>query len=64
MIKNSPRSFVRTGDGEIKLMLGMDQPFQRYEKEIDDILRKLLKEQREDIYVGINRGYFQALDNK
>lgn len=64
MIKNSPRSFVRTGDGEIKLMLGMDQPFQRYEKEIDDILRKLLKEPREDIYVGINRGYFQALDNK
>lgn len=41
-------------------MLGMDQPFQRYEKEIDDILRKLLKEPREDIYVGINRRLFSS----
>lgn len=61
LLKNHPKSFVRTGDGEVKLMMGMDQPFQRYEHEIAERLVKLLESPREDLYVGINRDYFIPL---
>lgn len=61
LIQNHPKSFVRTGDGEIKLMMGMDQPFQKYEKEIADRLLELLQHPREDLYVGVNRNYFIPL---
>lgn len=60
-IKNNSKSFVRTSDGEIKLMMGMDQPFQRYEQEIANRLISLLEHPRDDIYVGINRNYFIPL---
>lgn len=61
LIKKENKSFIRTGDGEVKLMLGMDQPFQKYEKEVADRLIQLLEEPRDDIYVGINRHYFIPL---
>lgn len=61
LIEQQPKSFVRTGDGEISLILGNNQPFQKYEKEIADILEKLLKTKRSDIYVGINRNYYISL---
>ena len=64
LIKNHPKSFVRTGDGEVKLMKGMDQPFQKYEKEIADRLTDMLEHPREDLYVGINRNYFISLLEK
>ncbi len=64
LIKSSPKSFIRTGDGEIKLMMGYDQPFQKYEKEIAEILKRTLTESRDDLYVGINSGYFIPLYNK
>lgn len=61
LLKKENKSFVRTSDGEVKLMSGMDQPFQKYEKEIADRLIQLLEEPRTDIYVGINRNYFIPL---
>lgn len=61
MLSDNLKSFVRTGDGEIKLMMGMDQPFQKYDPEIAKRLMELLKVPREDMYIGINRNYFIPL---
>ena len=58
LILKSGKSFVRTGDGEVKIMMGMDQGFQRYEPEIADGLRKMLSEPNDNLLVGINRNYF------
>lgn len=58
VILQSNKSFVRMGDGEIRIMQGIDQPFQQYEPVIEDTLVELLKNQRADILVGINRGYY------
>lgn len=63
-IRDSNKSFVRTGDGEVKIMMGMDQPFQKYEQEIADRLIRLLENPGEDILVGINRNYFVPLMTK
>lgn len=57
-IVSSNKSFVRFGDGEINLLMGISQPFQKYEKEIGDRLFSLLKNPREDIYVCLNREYY------
>ncbi len=58
VLAKQPKSFVRIGDGEIRLILGEDQPFQQY----DPILAKILKEEVSgragDIYVGLNYAYF------
>lgn len=61
LITDHPKSFVRTGDGEVKLMMGMDQPFQRYEKEVADRLIDMLAHPREDLYIGLNRYFFVPL---
>ena len=57
-ILQSNKSFVRMGDGEIRIMQGIDQPFQQYEPVIAENLVELLKNQREDILVGVNRDYY------
>lgn len=61
MLETHPKSFVRTGDGEIKLMMGQNQPFQKYEAEIVNTLIRLLETPRDDMYVGINRNYYIPL---
>lgn len=61
---NNPKSFVRTSDGEVKIMMGMDQPFQKYEKEIADRLIILLSDPNENVYVALNRNYFVPLISK
>lgn len=58
LVVEGRKSFVRTGDGEIKIMMGMDQPFQKYDKEIAERLCRLFSEPDEKIYVGLNRNYF------
>lgn len=55
---DSEKSFVRMGDGEIKLMLGQNQPFQKYDPVLADKLKKLLENNREDLLIGINKYYF------
>ena len=57
-IMKTSKSFVRTGDGEIKIMMGMDQPFQKYDPELAEGLRKLLSEKNDNLLVGINRNYY------
>lgn len=61
MILKNPKSFCRMGDGEIKLMCGMDQPFQRYDKRLAEMLLAILETYNSDIYVGINRAYFHSV---
>lgn len=57
-IRNSHRSFVRFGDGEIRLMMGESQPFQKYDKELVEKLYQILKNDNPNLLVGINRNYF------
>lgn len=63
LIGEHPKSFVRINDGEVKIIMGMDQPFQRYEKEIADRLIEMLENPRDDLYVGINKSYFEPMEN-
>lgn len=58
IIINSGKSFIRTSDGEIKIILGISQPFQKYEKEIADGLIEVLSNSDENLIVAINRYYF------
>lgn len=58
LIMKTGKSFVRTGDGEIKILMGIDQPFQKYSASLSDGLAELLSEKRDDLLVGINRNYF------
>ncbi|MCI9388156.1 MAG: DUF1792 domain-containing protein [Lachnospiraceae bacterium] len=60
LILKNPKSFCRFGDGEIKLMLGNDQPFQKYDPILARKLKDILEKKRQDLYVGINRGYFHS----
>lgn len=57
-IINSGKSYVRFSDGEIRLMMGEDQPFQKYEKELTDRLYNILSYIDENLLVAINRNYF------
>lgn len=61
LLESNPKSFVRIGDGEIRLMWGDDQPFQKFEKEIVERLYDLLRNPRPDMYVGVNWSYFEPL---
>lgn len=58
LILNSGKSFVRFGDGEIHLMQGLDQPFQKYEIEIARRLYHILENPRKDLLVALNREYY------
>lgn len=58
LLGEEPRSFVRLGDGEIDCIEGIDIPFQKYDKRLGDCLREMVEGYREDVYVGINHGYF------
>ena len=57
-IINSGKSYIRFGDGEIRLMMGEDQPFQKYEKELTDRLYNVLSNEYDNLLVAINRNYF------
>ena len=52
LIIQSGKSFVRFNDGEINLMKGKDQPFQKYDKELVKILYDILNNPRADLLVG------------
>ena len=58
-----PKSFTRYGDGEIHIMQGKDQPFQKYDPVLAEKMRKILATKREDVYVGLNHAYFQSPQN-
>lgn len=60
-ISKTGKSFVRFNDGEINLMKGLDQPFQKYDEALVVRLFKTLKEPNGNIAVGINKNYFVPL---
>lgn len=60
MLANYPKSFSRFGDGEIKIMQGKDQPFQKYDPVLAEKMFDILKNKRDDMYVGLNKAYFQS----
>lgn len=60
LLETDPKSFTRFGDGEIHIMQGKDQPFQKYDPELACRMREILANKREDVYVGLNQAYFQS----
>lgn len=61
LIIQSGKSFVRTGDGECRLIMGEDQPFQKYDRELADRLKEVLMNKDDNLLVGINGNYFLPL---
>lgn len=59
LIIRSGKSFVRYGDGEINLMKGIDQPFQKYDEELVQKLYGILRTPRPNLLVGLNEYYFE-----
>lgn len=60
LLLKSPKSFCRLGDGEIGIMNGINTMFQVYDKNLALELKNLLSQEYDDMYVGINRCYFQS----
>lgn len=61
LILREGKSFVRTGDGECKILMGMNQPFQTANSEIIQGLIKILQNKNENLLVAINGNYFTPL---
>lgn len=60
LLQTNPKSFTRLGDGEIYIMQGKHQPFQKYDPELARRMEEVLAVKREDMYVGLNQAYFQS----
>lgn len=63
LLARNPKSFVRFGDGELSIMTGKSIAFQEYNPELQAYLIELIKNSREDIYIGIPYFYFFPVDN-
>ena len=62
LLERQPKSFSRYGDGEIMIMQGKDISFQEYDPVLAEKLLKVMKTKRDDLYIGLNGGYFHALN--
>ena len=60
LLMENPKSFCRFGDGEIGIMQGKNQPFQKYDEKLANGLKDILSKKRDDMYVAINRAYFHS----
>ena len=58
LICHSQKSLARFGDGEIAIIHGQGIPFQKYDERLADRLRKILKNDNDNLLVGINYWYF------
>lgn len=63
LLKNN-KSFARFGDGEINLMMGRSIPFQDYHEELANKLYEVMTSNREDLYIGLNYGYFHISNSQ
>ena len=63
LVKKSNKSFVRFNDGEINLMKGCNQPFQKYDEELVRCLYEILETNDDNLIVGLNRDYYVPLYN-
>lgn len=57
-LKEFPKSFTRFGDGELTILTGKSIPFQKYDPKLQNYLDILIKNQRDDIYVGLPFFYY------
>lgn len=64
LLSNNPKSFCRFGDGEVELMKGNDIQFQKYDARLADILLEILKNNDDNLYVGLTHGYFTPISRK
>lgn len=60
LLMNQPKSFTRLGDGEIHIMQGIDQAFQKYDPVLAEKMREVLRHKRDDVYVGLNHAYWES----
>lgn len=63
LLMNYPKSFSRYGDGEIHIMQGKDQAFQKYDPELARKMLDILRTRRDDVYVGLNHAYWESPNN-
>lgn len=61
LLEKTNKSFVRIGDGELRLLKGENQPFQVYDEEIARRIKSILGDLQENFYVGINHAYYSPL---
>ena len=60
LLASHPKSFTRYGDGEIHIMEGQDQPFQKYDPALAQKMLDILAKKRDDVYVGLNHAYWES----
>lgn len=60
LLQKQPKSFVRFGDGEVKLMRGLGQPFQKYDDKLVHKMYRIIQNRQDGLYIGLNKGYFQS----
>ena len=60
LLLESPKSFARFGDGEVALIKGESISFQEYDPRLADEMKNILRNECDDLYVGINYGYFHT----
>ena len=63
LMNTMPKNFCRFGDGEIMIIEGKSIPFQKYDRRLAEILKKILIDNRNDMYVGVNYNYFNSTNN-
>ena len=63
LLMDNPKSYVRFGEGEIFLMQGIDQPFQRYNERLAKQLINILEDYHENLYVGVCSDYFHSYNS-
>ena len=58
LLINTQKSIIRYGDGEIAIMGGEGIPIQKYDKNLADRLKEIIKDENEKILIGINYHYY------
>lgn len=60
LLYESPKSLSRYGDGEIKIIQGIDCEFQKYHPDLAKKMTDILTKKRNNLYVGLNGAYFSS----
>ena len=60
LLLEKPKSFARFGDGEVALIKGESISFQQYDPRLAEEMLNILRNECDDLYVGINYSYFHT----
>ena len=63
LLLNEPKSFSRFGDGEINIMTGSKTDMHHADPRLASYLWEIIKNQNENLYVGLPYGWFHANEN-